>query len=67
MRDEDKLASPGWKLLEDLGAKKTKAPKGGGVEAEKLSASVRPPWKRWEDSPAPSEKNTWTRGGHVAS
>ena len=29
-RDEDKLASPGWKLLEDLGAKKTKAPKGGG-------------------------------------
>ena len=28
-RDEDKLASPGWKLLEDLGAKKMEAPKGG--------------------------------------
>ena len=63
--EEDKLASPGWKLLEDLGAKKMEAPK--GTEAEKLSASVRPPWKRWEDSPTPSEKNTWTRGGHVSS
>ena len=30
MRDEDKLASPGWKLLENLGAKKMEAPKGDG-------------------------------------
>ena len=29
-REEDKLASPGWKLLEDLGAKKMEAPKGSG-------------------------------------
>ena len=29
VRKEDKLASPGWKLLEDLGAKKMEAPKGG--------------------------------------
>ena len=28
--EEDKLASHGWKLLEDLGAKKMEAPKGGG-------------------------------------
>ena len=28
-RDKDKLASPGWKLLEDLGARKMEAPKGG--------------------------------------
>ena len=27
--EEDKLASPGWKLLEDLGAKKMELPKGG--------------------------------------
>ena len=31
-REEDKLASPGWKLLEDFGAKKTKAPKGDRAE-----------------------------------
>ena len=30
VRKEDKLASPGWRLLEDLGAKKMEAPKGGG-------------------------------------
>ena len=29
VRDEDKLASPGWKLVEDLGAKKMEAAKGG--------------------------------------
>ena len=29
MRKEDKLASPGRKLLEDLGAKKMEAPKEG--------------------------------------
>ena len=28
-REEDKLASPSWKLLEDLGAKKMEAQKGG--------------------------------------
>ena len=28
-REEDKIASPGWKLLEDLGIKKMEAPKGG--------------------------------------
>ena len=27
-REEDRLASPGWKLLEDLDAKKTEAPWG---------------------------------------
>ena len=27
-REEDELASPGWKLLEDLCAKKTEAPRG---------------------------------------
>ena len=26
--EEDRLASPGWKLLEDLGAKKMEAPRG---------------------------------------
>ena len=30
-RKEDKLASSGWKLLEDLGAKKTEAPRGDTV------------------------------------
>ena len=29
--EEDKLASSGWKLLEDLGAKKTEAPRGDMV------------------------------------
>ena len=29
VRQEDKLASPGWKLLEDLGTKKMETPKGG--------------------------------------
>ena len=64
-REEDKLASPGWNLLEDLGTKKMEAPR--GAEAEKLSVSVRPPWKRWATSPTPSQMNTWTRVGHVAS
>ena len=41
MRKEDELASPGWKLPEDLGAKKMEAPWGTGTE--KLSVSVRPP------------------------
>ena len=39
-REEDKLASPGWKLTEDLGAKKMEAPRGAGTE--KLSVPVRP-------------------------
>ena len=39
-REEDKLASPGWKLTEDLGAKKMEAPWGTGTE--KLSVSIRP-------------------------
>ena len=39
-REEDKLASPGWKLPEDLGAKKMEAPWGTGTE--KLPVSVRP-------------------------
>ena len=43
--EEDRLASPVWKLLEDLGAKKMEAPR--GAETEKLSVSVRPPWKSW--------------------
>ena len=30
-RKEDKLASPGWKLLEDLGAKMMEAPRGDTV------------------------------------
>ena len=64
-RDEDKLANPGWKLLEDLGAKKMEAPR--GAEAEKLPASVCPPWKRWAVSPTPSKRNTWTIIGHVTS
>ena len=64
-REEDKLASPGWKLPEDLGAKKMEAPRGAGTE--KLLVSVRPPWKRWATAPTPSQKNIWTRGGHVAS
>ena len=64
-RDEDKLASPGWKLVEDLGAKKMEAPREAGMK--KLSVPICPPWKRWEASPTPSEKNTWMRGGHVAS
>ena len=34
---------------------------------EKLSVSVRPPWKRLAAIPTPSEKNTWMRRGHVAS
>ena len=62
--EEDKLASPGWKLPEDLGAKKMEAPWGTGTE--KLSVSVRPPWKRWATAPNPPQKNTWTRRGHVA-
>ena len=43
-REEVKLASLGWKLPEDLVAKKTEAL--WGTEMEKLSDSVRPPWKR---------------------
>ena len=39
-REEDELASPGWKLPKDLGAKKMEAPWGAGTE--KLSVSVRP-------------------------
>ena len=46
--EEDNLASTGWKLVEDLGAKRMEAPR--GAEAEKLSVSVRPPWKRWAPS-----------------
>ena len=38
--EEDELASPGWKLPEDLGAKKMEAPWGAGTE--KLSVLVRP-------------------------
>ena len=64
-REEDELASLGWKLPEDLGAKKMDAPWGRGTE--KLSVSVRPPWKRWATTPTPAQKNTWTRGLHVAS
>ena len=29
MNKEDNLASPGWRLLEDVGAKKMEVPKGG--------------------------------------
>ena len=43
MREEDKLASPRWKLPEDLGAKKMEAP--WGTEMEKLLVSVRLPGK----------------------
>ena len=39
-REEDELASPGWKAPEDLGAKKMEAPWGAGTE--KLSISVPP-------------------------
>ena len=39
--EEDKLASPGWKLPEDLGAKKMEAPR--GAETQKLSVSIHPP------------------------
>ena len=64
-REEDKLASSGWKLLEDLCAMKLEAPKegGGGKAVSPFPLSL----KRWVDSPAPSEKNTWMRRGHVAS
>ena len=55
-REEDKLASPGWKLPEGLGTKKMEAPR--GAETKKLSVSVRPPWKRWATAPTPSQKNT---------
>ena len=64
-RQEYKLASSGWKLLEDLGAKKTEAPRAGGTRSEKVSASIRPPCKRWATAPKPPQKNTWTRRSHV--
>ena len=51
VREEDKLASPAWKLLEDLGAKKMEAPWGAGME--KMSVSVHPPRKRWATAPNP--------------
>ena len=54
MRKEDEPACPGWKLPEDLGIKKMEAPWGTGME--KLSVSVRPPWKRWATAPTPSEE-----------
>ena len=44
-REEDEPASSGWKLPEDLGAKKMEAPRGAGTE--KLSVPVRPPYNRW--------------------
>ena len=40
-REEDELASPGWKPPEDLGAKKMEAPWGAGTE--NMSFPVRPP------------------------
>ena len=64
MREEDELASPGWKIPEDLGAKKMEAPWGTGTE--KLSVSVRPPWKRWATAPNPPQKNTWMRRVQVS-
>ena len=64
MREEDELASSGWKLPEDLGAKKMEAPWGAGTE--KLSVPVRPPMKRWAAETNPSQMNTWTRRSHVA-
>ena len=51
MSEEDKLASPGWKLPEDLGTKKMEGPRGAGTE--KLSVSIRPPWKWWATGPTP--------------
>ena len=59
--EEDKLASSGWNLLEDLGAKKMEAPRGDTV-----GKGVSPPYKRWATAPNPPQKNTWTRRGHVA-
>ena len=46
--------SPGWKLPEDLGAKKMEAPWGAGTE--KLSVSVRPPGKGGRPHLTPSEE-----------
>ena len=63
-REEDEPSSSGWKLPEDLGAKKMEAPRGVGTE--KLSVSVRPLWKRWATAPNPPQKNTWTRRSHFA-
>ena len=65
VRKEDKLASPGWKLLEDLGVKMMEAPKGDrGGKAVSLCP---PSLEKVGGLTYPSEKNTWTRGGHVTS
>ena len=58
-REEDKLASPGWKLLEDLGAK-------GGRDGKAVSLCP-PSLEKVGDRTYPPQKNTWMRGGHVAS
>ena len=39
-REEDRFASPGWKLLEDLGAKKMEAPRG---DRDRKGVSLCPP------------------------
>ena len=53
-REEDELARHGWKLPEDLGAKKMEAPRGAGTE--KLSVPVRPPGKGGRPHLPPSEE-----------
>ena len=50
-REEDELASPGWKLLEDLGAKKTEAPRG---DRDGKGVNPCPPaLQKWATAPNP--------------
>ena len=63
-REEDRLASPGWKLLEDLGAKKTEPPRG---DRDRKGVSPCPPaLQKVGDRTYPPQKNTWMRRGHIA-